>query len=609
VRYSNFLPTRTLPQQLDARADAEPDEVALAQWSGGQALPVTWREYRRCVAEIALGLKRHGVTAGDRVAIMSDARREWPFAALAAQTLGALALGVYPTNSPHEIRAVLDHSGAVAVVGETEEHLAKIAAVAPDLPALRLVIGIDASPPDLPGDVVTTTLDALAAEGSREGATPERFAELIRDASIDDAAVLFYTSGSTGTPKGVTHSHRSLQHAAQSVWGYYPDIDRTRHDLVGFLPVAHVAPNIICIMTPLITRMVVTYCKMAEFEEVLRHVRPTAVLWPPRFYEKLAARALAEIERWSAPRRTAYRAAMAVGRRMAHARWARRRPAVALRVAYAAALKLVFVPLRATVGLDRMQVAWTASAPMPPSVMALWQIWGLDLRETYGLTETGGSVTGHFEMPFPPPGDIGVCFEDPRWQIKRAEDGELLLRAPLLFTEYWRNPEATAEAMDDGWFRTGDLVELLEDGRVRLVGRKKDVIITSGGKTISPQPLEVSLKQSPLISEAVVVGDGRKYLTVLVEPDGEGPARELGDGELKEGIAAEIERVNRDLARAQQIKMFRILPRALAIETGERTANGKMKREGVVASFAELIDEMYERSEADAIAGQVDGRR
>jgi long-chain acyl-CoA synthetase len=603
----NFEPTRTLPELLLERARSEPDAVALRYWRDGTAHPITWRAYRDRVRDLALGLAARGVRPGDRVAVMASARPEWVFTALAVQSVGGVVIGVYPTNSPAEIEQVLVHSEAVAFVGETATELSKVAQVAARAPTLRLVVGIDAAPPALPEATTGTTWEELRSEGAqRAGIGADRLAELAAATALDEPAVLFYTSGSTGAPKGVTHSHRSLQHSIQSVVGLYPELDSREHDIVGFLPLAHVAPALLLIFTPLLTRLVVTYCRIEEYEDALRAVRPTALLWPPRFYEKVAGELIAQAEAWPRARRSAYDGAMWVGRRMAECRWSRRRPSAPLRIAYAAALRGVFLPLRAQAGMDRLRVAFTASAAMPETVIALWQIWGLDLRESYGLTETAGCPVAHFDQPFPRPGYIGREFSDPRFQVEAADDGEMLVRAPLLFREYWRNPEETAAVMQDGWFRTGDLMERDAYGDIRLIGRKKDVIITSGGKTVSPQPIETRLKESSLISEAIVVGDARKYLTVLLEPST--PAGELTGAVLGERLRAELERVNADLARAEQLKDFRVLPRALEAERGERTANGKVKRTAVVSSFGTLIDEMYGGNDDTKIANHIRSR-
>ncbi|MEV6980308.1 AMP-binding protein [Sphaerisporangium sp. NPDC051017] len=600
----NFTPTRTLPGLLLDRASREPNAVALRYSRNGVVQAITWRSYVDRVRDLALGLVAQGVRHGDRVAVMSSARPEWVFAALAVQSVGGAVIGVYPTNSPAEIEQLLAHSEAVAFIGETATELTKVAKIAANTPTLRLVVGIDATPPELPEAIKRTTWEALCEEGAQYADDgPDRLSELVAGGSLDAAAVLFYTSGSTGVPKGVTHSHRTLQHAIQPVVGLYPEIPTRQHDIVGFLPLAHVAPALLLIFTPLLTRLVVTFCRIEEYEDALRTVRPTAQLWPPRFYEKIASELIARTGSWSRVRRYAYKSAMWAGRRMAERRWSGSHPSVLLRIAYTAALHGVFLPLRASVGMDRLRVAWTASAAMPESVMALWQIWGLDLRENYGLTETAGSPVAQFDQRFPRPGFIGREFPDPRFQVKVADDGEMLVRAPLLFSGYWRDPTETEAVLQDGWFRTGDLIERTAHGDIRLIGRKKDVIITRGGKTINPQPIETRLKESLLINEAIVVGDARKYLTVLLEPSATAQAQSATT--LAERLRAEVERVNADLARVEQLKDFRVLPRPLAPERGERTANGKIKRNAVVSSFATLIDEMYGADDDAAIANHV----
>ncbi|NGO67300.1 AMP-dependent synthetase/ligase [Streptomyces boncukensis] len=602
MELTDVEPTRTLPGLLLDRASREPDVVALRYARAGSVQTVTWRSYRDRVRELALGLAWRGVRRGDRVAVLSSARPEWVFAALAVQSAGGVVVGVYPTSSPAEIEQVLVHSEAVAFIGETETDLAKVAQIAANTPDLSLVAGIEARPPRLPEGIAGATWDELRSAGEPDARrAADRLAELVAATTLDDPAVLFYTSGSTGAPKGVTHSHRTLHHAIRTVVGLYPESLTQQHDAVGFLPLAHVAPAVLLVFTPLHTRLVVTYCRIEEYREVLRAVRPTALLWPPRFYEKLAAELIERAESWSGLRRRAYQSAMWVGRRAVEQRWSGRRPSVWLRVACAAAVRAVFRPLRARLGMDRLSVSWTASAAIPENVLALWQIWGLDLRENYGLTETGGCPIGHFGRPFPRPGSIGREFPDPRFQVSIADDSEMLIRAPLLFLGYWRDPAETEAVLRDGWFRTGDLVERTADGDLRLVGRTKDVIITRGGKTINPQPIETRLRESRLINEAIVVGDARKYLTVLIEPAADTWPAPMA----AERYRAEIERVNADLARVEQLKDFRVLPRPLAVERGERAANGKVKRTAVVNSFAALIDDMYGPNDDRAIADHV----
>lgn len=607
VSFEDFQPTETFPQALLRRARETPDEVALRGLVRDEVVDVSWSEYLTHVTRLALSLERRGIRAGDRVAVMAATRVEWAYYALAAQSIGAIPVGVYATNSPAEVRQLMSHSGAKAFVGERAEHLNKLREVIADLPEVVVVAGIESVPGEFPGTIHLTDYATMLAEGGElDAATPQRFATVVAEGKLDDTAVLFYTSGTTGLPKGVMHSFRTLAYSAYTTYRSYPDSNYRRYDMLGFLPVAHVAPALLIIFAPLLTKIVVTYWPAERFEEGLRVVRPTFILWPPRFYEKTASAALSTVAGWPAWRRRLYNTAMHVGRRMATARWSPNEPKPALRLAYAASLRWVFLPLRATVGLDRLERSWTASAPMTASVQRLWQIWGVDLRELYGVTESCGTLTGYFDTPFPPPGGIGPMFPDPRWEWKTSDDGEFLVRSPVMFTGYWQNPKATAEVMSEaGWYRTGDIVDVDDDGTFRLVGRKKDIIITSGGKTVSPLPIESRLKESPLISEAVVVGEGKKFLSVLLEVDRDAVARGEGAADdLAVLLQAEVDRVNGDLARAEQLKSFRVLPRPLALETGERTANGKIRRDGIVVSFADLIDDMYGKAEAHAIESQ-----
>lgn len=253
--------------------------------------------------------------------------------------------------------------------------------------------------------------------------------------------------------------------------------------------------------------------------------------------------------------------------------------------------------------MDRVTVSWTASGSMTPEVAALWQMWGVDLRELYGTTETCGSVLAQWDRAFPEPGTIGKCIPDPRWSLRVSEGGELKVSGPCLFTSYWRNPEATASVMEDGWYSTGDLVEVNSAGEVKIIGRMKDVIKTSGGKAVSPQPIELRLKTSPLIDEAIVVGEGRKYLTVLLCVSGD--ARAITAPEREAALTAWIDEVNSELARPLQLKKFRVLPRALSADDGELTAKATVRRAGVLASFSDLIDDMYDANEHLEIARQV----
>nr|WP_228747791.1 AMP-binding protein [Bradyrhizobium sp. BR 10289] len=592
---------RTFAQMVQDRAEVEPEEVAFCQWDGTHAIPTTWAQYASAVREVALGLVALGVGRGDRVAIMAPGRGEWVITALGILSAGAIPVGVYPTSAAAEVRQLVGHSEAVAMVVGDDADVAKVAAVAPELPALRAVISFDSTPSGLPETVVSKTWADLREAGrALDDTNPALFNFLLDGGSIDQTAALFYTSGSTGAPKGVIHTHRTLQYSILGSAVLNPELTRTRRDSVSFLGLSHVSPALSGVFAPIMTRAVVTFCRLDQSSEALRGVRPTGIVWPPRLHEKLLSGALAAIKESPASFQKSYEDAMEVAREVAAARRRGDTVSAELQAQYDQALEQVFLPLRAKLGMDRVNVAWTASGAMTPEVHALWQMWGLDLRELYGTTETCGWVLAQWDRSFPPPGTVGKAMPHPRFAIKTNSKGELLVKGPLLFRGYWNNPEATAEVMDGEWYRTGDLVEIDASGEVKLIGRAKDIIVTSGGKTISPQPIEVRLKASPLIEEAMVVGDGRKYLTVLVWPTEKGGR--LDRHALQEGLRAWIEDLNTGLARPLQLKDFRIAPRALA--ASELTSKGTIRRAAVLTSFSALVDEMYSAAEHNEFAGQ-----
>ncbi|WP_395312148.1 AMP-binding protein [Mycobacterium sp. AMU20-3851] len=594
---------RTFSQMLVDRATCEPETVAFASFRDGVVRRTTWAEYLHEVRQVALGLHGFGVEAGDRVAIMSSTRREWVIAALAIHSLDATLVGVYPTSSAPELARVLQISEATAIFAESEADLRKLASIAPNTPHLRLAVGIDTTPSELPASVRGTDWPSLQLLGwARTVAEPDLFGTLAERGDADRPAVLFWTSGSTGDPKGVIHTHRTLQYSVLAFATAYPDIGRVHRDSVAFLGLSHVAPALVNVFAPIMTKLVVTFCTMEERLPALKTVHPTAIVWPPRMYEKLAGELLGELARSGLLFRARYAAAMTVSRAV----WARRGSSKPLprhlNALYRLSLRAVFVPMRATVGMDRVEVSWTSSGAMTPELAALWQMWGVDLREMYGTTETCGPVLVQWGRSWFRPGTVGRSLPDPRWSVRVSEQGEFQVKGPCLFTGYWNDPAATESALDDGWYGSGDLVEIAPDGDVTIVGRIKDVLKTSGGKSVSPQPIEVRLKASPLVEEAIVVGEGRKYLTALLSVSEE--AKEMSAQEQRAALQSWIEEVNSELARPLQVKNFRVLPRALSADLGELTLKATIRRGNILVSFAELIDEMYEGHELNQISGQ-----
>jgi long-chain acyl-CoA synthetase len=596
------------PALLLERARIRPTMVAFRDKHLGVYAGVTWGEYAAMVEEVALGLLELGVDVGDRVAVMGDPCPEWLLADMAIMGVGAVTVGVYPTSAPVEVEYIAKDAGVTVFIAETQEHLDKLLPLLDGLRHIRKVVVIDTRALFLFQHERVMTFAALRDLGRKRNAVSAEFEQRTRKVRPEDPAAIVYTSGTTGTPKGVVLSHRALVAGAVSYINCLPEIRERQHRIVAHLPLSHVVARILIATTPLLSEVVPFFCEeIDEFSETLHEVAPNLVVMPPRFYEKFAARLLVGIEMSTPVKRWAYRAAASVGEAVLRRRREGKSIPQYLRVGYWLAQNLVFAQLLEKVGFRRLRRAFTGSAPMPPQVASLWQLWGVDLREVYGVTECCGISIGQYDS-FPKPGDIGMPAALPGFEFRLSGQGEILLRSPMLFTSYWDKPDATAEVLDrDGWYRTGDIAEVIEDGRIKLIDRLRDIIVTSGGKTLSPQQIEKTIKGSPFISEAIVFGDGRRYVTALLELDYTtisewARARKIlytsyttlvTHPEVVKITADEVTRCNQFLARVEQVKAFRIIPVELDPEQGETTPTRKIKRGLIYEMFGDLVESMY----------------
>lgn len=604
----------TSPALLLKRAAAEPATVAFRDKHLGIYAGWTWKDYADAVVEAALGLEGLGVGKGDRVAIMGDPCPEWMLADMAVMGLGAITVGVYPTSAPVEVEYVLRDSGASIFIAETQEHLDKLLKVIDRLPEIRRIVIIDTRALFLFRHDLLLSFDELRAEGRRRrAAAPDRFAAAVAGVQPDDPAIIVYTSGTTGDPKGVVLRHASLLAGAVSYINCHPAIRESEQRVVAHLPLSHVVARILIVTTPLMTKLVPFFCdEIDEFAETLREVAPTFAVMPPRFYEKFAAQLTVGVATSTPLKRGAYRLAERVGRRVLAKRHARQPIPWPLAAAYWLARQLVFRQLLEKVGFGRIDIAFTGSAPMPPQVVHTWQMWGVDLREVYGVTECCGISVAQFE-PFPQPGDIGSPAALPDFEFRLSEQREIMLRSPMVLAGYWRKPQATEEVRsEDGWYRTGDVAEMLPDGRIKLVDRLRDIFVTLGGKTLSPQQIEKTIKGSPYISEAVAFGDGRRFITALLELDRTTVSEYartyriphtsfeslVTHPEIVALIEKEVAKANEHLARVEQVKAFRIIPVELDPEEGETTPTRKIKRALIYKMFQDLVESMYKENSA-----------
>jgi long-chain acyl-CoA synthetase len=599
----------TIPGLLVQRAQQSPGKVAYRYKDLGIYQELTWSRLRERVEAVCLGLVALGLRKGDRVAIMGDTCIEWVLADLGAQALGAIVYGVYPTSSPSEVLYLMQNGGARVFIAENQEHLDKVLAVADRLPALERIIVADTRALFMYSDPRIMTFEQLEELGHQAGRRhPQLFLQLVSAVEPSDPAIIVYTSGTTGPPKGAVVSHSALLSGAAGLCLAVPELLRGHHRSVSVLPLAHIFERLMTIGLPLLIDLEVHIGEgIEEYAQTLFEVSPTFIGTVPRYWEKFASQVLIGIENSSLVKRWAYELAIAVARRRLERRWDGRDSRL-LALLHHIGWLLVFRPILDKLGLMRVRVALTGAAPIPDRVQALWQMWGVDLRNGYGQTECGGLLTAQ-QRRFPKPGTAGRSVAGS--EVRLAEDGEVLFRGPSVFSGYWQDPVKTAEVLDkEGWVHTGDVGEWTSEGELRLVDRKKDIIVTAGGKNISPTEIETLLKASPYISEAVVFGEGRRYLTALIEIDYDncaewarqhdipftGFSSLIARPELQKLIEQEVERANAHLARVEQVKYFRIIPKELdPEEEGEPvTPTRKVKRRLMYEKFRELVESMYQ---------------
>jgi long-chain acyl-CoA synthetase len=529
--------------------------------------PVSWDEAAHRVDALARGLLARGVQPGDAVAILSRTRLEWVLLDWATMSIGAVVVGLYPTSSASECRYVLSHSEAVMLFIEDDaEQRAKIDEVRDELPQLRQVLPIE-------------ELEALERDGLEHAGEP------LPEPAEDDLAAVIYTSGTTGPPKGVMLTHRNIVAAGT----------QTERELVGpddllllFLPLAHVYGRLVHHSSAFHGFTIALCADVADLAEAITHVRPTILPAVPRVYEKIHATVTGEIERSSGIKRSIGRWALRVGSEASQLQRTGEPLRLWLRLRRRLADRLVFAKVKARLG-GRLRFGVSGAAPLSPEVLEFFHALDVLIIEGYGMTETVGVATANHPDAFRF-GTVGrareVC------EIAIADDGELLIRGAVVFPGYFKDPDATRVALTgDGWLRTGDVGEIDQDGFVTITDRKKDIIVTAGGKNIAPQNLENALKSSRFVSQALVVGDRRPYVTALITLDQE--EAQASGRDPQELVRELVDEVNRDQARAGQIKRFVILPRDFSQEHGEVTPTLKLRRRIVEEHFAKEIDQLY----------------
>ena len=595
----------TIPQLFRKRIEQHPGKTALREKDLGIWNEYSWRDWGEQARLVGLGLIALGLERGDRCSIASEINKEWLFADLGIICAGGITNGVYPTDAAAQVEYLINDSGTKFYFAEDEEQLDKVLEVRERTPSLRKIIIFDMDGLRALQDEQCISFAELLDLGRRYGERfPDAWDHAIEGARPEDVMILTYTSGTTGPPKGAMISHRNVMF----------EVDALRHslgaeetdELLGFLPLAHIAGRLFYVFGVIEASATVNLVESLETTvENQQQLQPTTHFAVPRVWEKQYSTVAIMLKEGTHLGRWVYDWCLSVGKRVAEHRLRGQRIPVRLRLPWLFANLYVFRNIRQLLGINRARWLCTGAAPIAPELIEWYWALGARMFEAYGQTECTGLATANV------PGDcrfgsIGKPIQGV--DIRISDEGEILIRSPGVVQGYWNKPEKSAETIIDGWLHTGDVGRVDDDGYVYILDRLKDIIITAGGKNITPSEIENQLKFSPYISDAVVVGDKRPYLTCLVMIDQENVTKYAQDlevpftnyaslcraKEVVDLVGSEIERVNGNLAQVETIKKFRLIDQLLDPEDEELTPTMKLKRKVVNEKYIDLIESMYQ---------------
>jgi len=597
------LPDLTLPQMLRERARTDAQRIAIRQKDFGIWKPFTWAQYHQRASHFGLGLRALGLPAGGHMGVISENRIDWVLAQMGAGLVGAVTVGVYPTSPTNEVAYVVGHADIEIMVCEDQEQTDKLLAALPELPRLKKIVvmetkGLRSFAPEVRQFI--TTFDEVEQLGAASGQQA-----IIDDAMarqrLDDVGLMIYTSGSTGKPKGAMISYRNIRGVVPGIVDRLELSQGTTH--LSYLPLCHVAEQMLTSFVPVYIGSQVNFGEsIRTVQEDLREVAPTMFLGVPRIWEKLHAAIHIKLQETGGLRRALFHKAYNACKPLAdkpRSAWS-----VGDKLTYSASYWFVFRALQNFIGLRNAHVALTGAAPIPPDVVRFFRVLGVPLIEVYGLTESTGMVTGH-RLDHVVVGTMGVPTLGVEHRI--ADNGELQLKGDMVFAGYYKNPEATASSIVDGWLHTGDVVRE-DQGQIKIVDRLKDIMITAGGKNLTPSEIENTMKGSPFIKECIIVAEARKFVGALVMIDYEtvgkwAEARRIPfthyrslveHPEVRGLIDAEINQGNLRLAQVSQIRKFHLLTKELDHDDGEVTATMKVRRSSIYKTYAAEIEALYQ---------------
>ena len=583
-----------------------PKALTIGRCRGEEIVGLSSKDVFERIRDLSLGLRTLGVSSGDRVAIIAESRPEWLLCDLAILAAGAVTVPIYPTLSASQARYILQDSGARLAIVSTRLQLEKAQEVRHLFPALEAIVAMDAAAvAGVPADASVLALDEIERRGharmTGEWGAAREFQDGARAVAADSLATIIYTSGTTGEPKGVMLTHANL---VANMRGAAAALQISQDDVaLSFLPLSHAFERMVSYIF-LFSGVTIIFAE--SFDTIARdmaRVRPTVLTGVPRVYEKLQARILEAAQKAGGFKAAVFRWAVSAGEDRARAvlRGRAAGPITSLKTAIGD--RLVFSAVREKLG-GRLRFVASGSAPLAGSVMEFFHAVGVPIMEGYGLTETAPILTFN-PLNALRVGTVGRPI--PGVELRIADDGEILTRGPNVMRGYFNKPEATAEALKDGWFHTGDIGQIDAEGYLTITDRKKDLLVTSGGKKVAPQPIEAVLKRSPLVGEAVVLGDRRKYVVALILPEFAALERRLKDLGRPPGTREElvtrpdvvalyeeiVEALNRDLSQFERIKRIALLPAEFTVESGELTPTLKVKRKVVEQRWHDQIEALY----------------
>ena len=596
----------TVPEIFKQTAEKYGDRVAMRKKEYGLWHDISWNEFYRDVRYIGSALISMGLKKGECVSIIGDNCPEWAIIDLGIQCVGGVAVGVYSTNAWPQVEYVVQNSESGCFFVENEEQLDKWLQFRDKAPFLKKVIVWDLEGLRHFEDPMVMTYDAILELG-RETVEkePDLFENRMNEVTHEDLSVLIYTSGTTGPPKGAMLTHRNVTWMGRAIVEDNPVYDTD--EVMSFLPLCHIFERLFSVFAQITHGYTVNFIESLDtVTDNMREISPTVGYAVPRIWEKYMSAVYIRMSDATWFKRLVFGIAYKIGKKRATLRMNFKDVPSYLEILFQIAYFMVFRKLKERLGFDRLRIAYSGAAPIAPDVLHFFQSIGVNLVEGYGQTEDTGvtCVSPSGKVKF---GTVGPPL--PGTEVKIAEDGEILVKSPSVFKGYYGNPKETEETIKDGWLYSGDVGEIDEDGYLKITDRKKDIIVTAGGKNITPQYIENKLKASPYINDAVIIGDKRKFISCLVMIDEDNVVKYAQDNKIQfstykdltqspeiiKFIQDEMNKVNETLSRVEQVKKFTILPKKLYEEDGEVTPTMKVKRKYVNEAFGDLIEAMYKR--------------